>query len=544
MITKPTKRFWNLLIKYKSILKQIYLYAFFIGIINLTLPVGIQAIINYLQTGELTSAWMILVGFVLIGILLTGILQVLQLRLVENIQQDLFARSAFEFAFRMPKIAFVKLDTIHAPELVNRFFDTLTLQKGLPKILIDFSLALFQIFFGLILLTIYSSYFVILGMVLAAILWIIYKLTATKGLSTSLQESMEKYKLAHWLEEVARVNASFKIFNKDRLHLKLADDAVATYLIARHKHFKVLLNQYWLFIGFKLTIAAGLLILGSILVFQEKINLGQFVAAEIIIILIINSIEKVIRLVETIYDVLTGLEKIGYITDLELDTNNGTTAVKNTTGLSVSAKSICVRFPKEDKTVIDYLSFEIKPNEKVVLQGKSGSGKSVLTKVLSGLYTISKGELLINDVPISHYDRDNYFGSIGVNLPTNQLFEGSIKDNILMGREFDETEVSEILHFLKLDSFLNYQPHGINTIIDSGGRRLPRGIIQKIQVARILIHQPKLLLLEEPLQFLEESEKIRIIDYLTSDSYKATIIVVSDFYYWQKKCQRTIDLNS
>jgi ABC-type bacteriocin/lantibiotic exporter with double-glycine peptidase domain len=210
----------------------------------------------------------------------------------------------------------------------------------------------------------------------------------------------------------------------------------------------------------------------------------------------------------------------------------------------VSAKSICVRFPKEDKTVIDNLSFEIKPNEKVVLQGKSGSGKSVLTKVLSGLYTISKGELLINDVPISHYDRDNYFGSIGVNLPTNQLFEGSIKDNILMGREFDETEVSEILHFLKLDSFLNYQPHGINTIIDSGGRRLPRGIIQKIQVARILIHQPKLLLLEEPLQFLEESEKIRIIDYLTSDSYKATIIVVSDFYYWQKKCQRTIDLNS
>ena len=543
MITQPTKRLFNLLIKYKSVLKQIYLYAFFIGIINLTLPIGIQAIINYLQTGELTSAWLILVGFVLVGILLTGILQVLQLLLVENVQQDLFARSAFEFAYRMPRIAFVRLDTIHAPELVNRFFDTLTLQKGLPKILIDFSLALFQIFFGLILLTFYSSYFVILGFILAGILWIIYKLTGAKGLATSLEESKYKYRLAHWLEEIARTNASFKIFNKDRLHLKLADEGVESYLEARQKHFKVLLRQYWLFIAFKLTIAGGLLILGSILVFQEKINIGQFVAAEIVIILIISSVEKVIRLVETIYDVLTGLEKIGYITDLELDKDSGTITVNNDNGLSVSARSVSVVFPKENKTVIDNLSFEIKPNEKVVLNGKTGSGKSVLTKVLSGLYTIKKDELLINNIPLSHYDRDNYFASIGVNLPTNQLFEGSIKDNILMGREFSENKINGILQFLKLEEFINYQPYGIDTNIDSGGRRLPRSIIQRIQLGRILVHQPKLLLLEEPLQFLEESEKIRIIDYLTSDAFKATVIVVSDFNYWQKKCNRTIDLN-
>ncbi len=543
MITQPTKRFFNLLIRYKSVLKQIYLYAFFIGIINLTLPIGIQAIINYLQTGELTSAWFILVGFVLIGILLTGILQVLQILLVENVQQDLFVRSAFEFAYRIPRIAFIKLDTIHAPELVNRFFDTLTIQKGLPKILIDFSLALFQIFFGLILLTVYSSYFVILGFVLASLLWIIYKITGNKGLKTSLEESKHKYILAHWLEEIARTNASFKLFNINRLHLKIADDGAGNYIEARQKHFKVLLRQYWLFIGFKLTIAGGLLILGSVLVFQEKINLGQFVAAEIVIILIINSVEKVIRLIETIYDVLTGLEKIGYITDLELDTDKGTSSVNGNEGLSVSAQSISVVFSEENKPVIDNLSFDIRPNEKVVLQGPSGSGKSVLTKLLSGLYTINKGELLINDIPLSHYNLDNYFASIGVNLPTNELFEGSIKDNILMGRDFTESQLNEILQFLRLDEFINFQVNGIDTIMDSGGRRFPRSIIQKIQLARILIHKPKLLILEEPLHFLEESEKIRIIDYLTSDAYKATIIVVSDFGYWQQKCNRTINLN-
>ena len=136
MTLTPIRRFWNLLKKFRQEIRQIYVYALFIGIVNLTLPLGIQAIINFLQTGELTSTWIILVGFVLVGIAITGLLQVLQFRIVENIQQELFTRSAFEFAYRLPKISFLKLDKIHAPELANRFFDTLTIQKGLPKILI------------------------------------------------------------------------------------------------------------------------------------------------------------------------------------------------------------------------------------------------------------------------------------------------------------------------------------------------------------------------------------------------------------------------
>jgi ABC-type bacteriocin/lantibiotic exporter with double-glycine peptidase domain len=143
MAITPVKRFWKLLSQYKKEIRKIYTYALFIGMVNLTLPLGIQAIINFLQTGQLTSTWVILVGFVLVGITITGMLQVLQLRMVENIQQDLFTRSAFEFAYRIPTISLLQLDKIHAPELVNRFFDTLTIQKGLPKILIDFSLAIF-----------------------------------------------------------------------------------------------------------------------------------------------------------------------------------------------------------------------------------------------------------------------------------------------------------------------------------------------------------------------------------------------------------------
>ena len=239
----PINRFWRLLSLYKPELRQIY--AVFIGIVNLTLPLGIQAIINFIQTGEMTSSWIVLVCFVLVGIAVTGLLQVLQLRIVENIQQDLFTRSAFEFAFRIPKISFLQLDKIHAPELMNRFFDTLTIQKGLPKVLIDFSLAAFQIIFGLILLAIYSPYFIILGFALLFVLWLIFQITGPQGLTTSLKESKYKYNLVHWLEEVARLNRSFKMNPSSKFHLKKTDAIVIDYLSARDRHFQVRINQFF-----------------------------------------------------------------------------------------------------------------------------------------------------------------------------------------------------------------------------------------------------------------------------------------------------------
>ncbi len=542
MTIQPIKRFWNLLAKFKIELRQIYFYALIIGIVNLTLPLGIQAIINFLQTGELTSTWVILVGFVLVGIAITGFLQVLQLRIVENIQQDLFARSAFEFAYRLPKITLLQLDKIHAPELVNRFFDTLTIQKGLPKILIDFSLAAFQIVFGLVLLAIYSPYFILLGLVLAFILWLIFKVTGPQGLDTSLKESKYKYKLAHWLEEIARINRSFKVYAKNKFHLDKTDDIVSGYLVSREKHFKVLISQFKLFVGFKVIVAAGLLLLGGYLVFQERMNIGQFVAAEIIIILIINSIEKVLRSIDTIYDVLTALDKIGYVTDLKLDENKGKAIVNSEKGLSLKARELVFGFPDEKKKIFDNLSFDINANDKVVLVGKSGSGKSLLLQIMAGIHEVDDGELYVNDIPFSSYQSETLYESVGISFPVNQIFEGTFKENILLGRNIDDKEISEIIKLLKLDEYLIHQSQGIDSFVDSGGRRLPRSIIQKLLVARIIIGKPKLLLMEDPLLFIEEEEKKRIIDYIMDTKRNWTVVVVSAYKYWTEKSNKIIEL--
>jgi ABC-type bacteriocin/lantibiotic exporter with double-glycine peptidase domain len=290
-----------------------------------------------------------------------------------------------------------------------------------------------------------------------------------------------------------------------------------------------------------LVVGTTLLLLGGSLVFMDKMNIGQFVAAEIIVLLTINSVEKLFTTIDVIYDVLTALDKIGHISDLKLDEDTGEYQVKSDKGLSIRAEKITFHFENEIP-IFSELSFHIMSNEKVILKGSSGSGKTLLLQIIAGIHNISSGHLHINEVPIKNYKRKSLHESIAIGLNTNQLFEASILDNITMGREFDATLLSELLELLNLNTYLMQQSLHLESIIDSGGRRLPQSIIQKIQLARLLIGKPQLLLLEDPFHSIGLDEKKRIIDYITDNRRNCTLVVISDFEYWQEKCPKVLEI--
>jgi len=175
MSISPLKRLINLLKLDKRDISQVFFYAIFAGFVSLSLPLGIQAIINLIQSGRVSVSWIVLVIIVIIGVALVGILSIMQLRITENLQQKIFVRSSFEFGYRLPKIKFEELYNQYPPELANRFFDTITIQKGASKLLIDFSTALLQIVFGIILLSLYHPFFIFFGLILLLLLYIIFK---------------------------------------------------------------------------------------------------------------------------------------------------------------------------------------------------------------------------------------------------------------------------------------------------------------------------------------------------------------------------------
>ena len=362
----------------------------------------------------------------------------MQLSLAETIQQRIFQRSSFEFAVRIPRIRLEQVASKYAPELINRFFDTLSLQKGLSKILLDIGASALQIVFGLLLLSFYHPFFILFGIGLVLTLYIVLRATGPKGLETSIEESTYKYQVAYWLEELARTMNTFKLAGESGLPVQRTDKLVSNYLSARKSHFRILVIQYMNVIGFKAFVAGGLLIIGSILVLDNQINLGQFVATEIIIILIINSVEKLIRTMEPVYDVLTALEKIASITDLELEREGGVPLElsENRSPLSVSVKNLTYGTNHIGQTLLKNSSFDIAAGERVMVYGYSGSGRSKLLELLAGLYQNYEGVILYNDQSANSLDLRSLRSHIGDSLSEEDIFEGTIAENILIGKDW------------------------------------------------------------------------------------------------------------
>ena len=426
----PLQRFFNLLKLDKKDVSQLFFYAMFSGLISLSLPLGIQAIINFIQSGRVSASWIVLIILVVIGVALVGILSLMQLRISENLQQKIFVRSSFEFAARLPKIKQTQLYNSYAPEVASRFFDTLTIQKGTSKLLLDFSAALLQISFGVILLSLYHPFFIIFGILLFILLYVVFKFSYSAGLETSMKESKFKYKVANWLHEMARNSYSFKNETNYDFALQKNNLLVTDYLNYREKHFNIIKRLFSQLIVFKIIITAGLLLIGGFLVLSQKMNIGQFVASEIIILLVINSVEKIILGLETFYDVLTSIEKIGEITDLELEDQINSSNPACYTSINLEAENIGFKFPDSSKKVINDISLKINQGEKIIINGENGSGKSTFIKILCGVLEPKTGSIYINDETFRKLDTNQFRSQIACILHGESTFEGTLLENI------------------------------------------------------------------------------------------------------------------
>ncbi len=538
----PYQRFWLLLKPDSKEIYQVYTYAFFKGVIALSLPIGIQSIINLIQGGAVSVSWMVLVFIVTLGIALGGYMQLMQMRIIETIQQKIFTRAAFDFTYRIPKITFEQIYQHYAPELMNRFFDVLTLQKSLSKIIIDFSTAILQIIFGLILLSLYHPFFILFSILLIVLVFSIIKLTSKKGLETSLNESKYKYKVVSWLEELARVKDSFKLAGVSDLPESKTDERVLGYLESRENHFQVLKKQYVLLLLFKIIVALGLLIVGGLLVLNQQMNIGQFVAAEIIILLVIDSSEKIIMNLENVFDILTSLEKLGQVTDLELDnqSNNSTLNHDIHSPIQVEIKDLSFTYPGRTKSIIKNVNYQFKANHNYCITGNNGSGKSTLVHLISGLYQPQSGRVCINDLPINNYNISQLYKVVGNGLSEESIFEGTLLENITLGREFVKIEdVLWAVEQVYLSEFVKELPKGLDTLIDIGDR-LSKSVVQRIIIARSIVNKPKLLLLENQIEFINENERNKIIDFLTNKSNSWTLISISNNKYLQQKSDSII----
>lgn len=526
----------------KKDISTIYVFAILGGLISLSLPLGIQTIISFVQANQISASVVVLITIVVLGVFLNGLVQVRQMQVIEKVEQKIFTRYSLAFADKLPKLNIEKLDNYYLPELVNRYFDTISLTKGIEKLLLDIPAAIIQIFFGLILLSFYHPVFIAFGALLIFIVIIIIRFSSPQGLATSLKASDYKYGMAAWLEEMARVIKSFKFSKGTSLHMKKSDTLISNYLEARTAHFRVLLTQYWSFILFKIIITAAMLMMGTVLLIDNKISVGQFIAADIVIITIIGSVEKLIGSLDKVYDTLTSIQKLSKILDSEIETSGGIPIADNNKGMTIEFDKVSFSYNDEEK-VLDEISFRISPGQMVCLKGASGSGRTTILRLLSGAYNNFEGSVLIDSIPIGNYNLQSLRSNTGILLNQQDIFQGTLLENITLGNEtITIKNITELAEKVGLSDFIKNNKEGFDTILDPLGKRLSKNERQNILLLRALVGNARLLLLEEPFDHLDEQQKANIIELLKANK-KYTILITSQKEDTASFCDVVFTLN-
>lgn len=530
MEISPKKYGYNLfkyITKEKKDVTNIYFYAILNGLVQLTVPLGIQSIVSFVMGATMATSIYILIAFVVLGTWLVGYFRLKVMQIIEKIQQKIFVEFSIAFSEKLPKINLSETRKYYLPELVNRFFDTQNLQKGISKILLEIPTALIQIFFGILLLSFYHPWFLVFGALVIICVVIIFRFTMESGIKSSIEESDKKYEVASWLEDIAASIKTFKLNSQTEIHLKGTDERVVDYLDHRTSHFRVLIFQYKTIIAFKVIITLLMLVIGTYLLVNQQLNIGAFIATEIVVLSIMMAVEKLIISLESYYDVITALAKLHKVTELPEENTGTLTFEEQKRGFDIKFKDVNFTFNDYQK-ILEDINFNIPENTLTIISGQLGSGKSLLINMMTGFYEPTSGSILFDKIPLKNIDKISLRNQIGMYLEDMTIIKGTVYENIILGHNETSAEhILDIAEEIGIENFSSQFSNGFFTEISETDTEISFSSKKKILLLRALAGDRRLLILDDPLDGMDDDFKTKMTSYLMKRKQTTTVIIVS-----------------
>lgn len=508
------------------------------GLVSLVLPVAVQALVNTVAFGTLLQPLVVLTLLVFVALSFVTVLNACRQWVVEMIQRRIFVRLAGEVTEKLVMVDPNALNRHHAPELVNRFLEVVTVQKAGAGLLMDGLTVVVQTVIGMVLLGVYHPFLLAFDVLLVASILVVVFPLGGGAIPTSVKESKAKYALVAWLEEVARHQIAFKAGAGAALAFEKTNELVEEYLGYRAKHFRVLLRQVIGSFTLQALASASLLGVGGWLVISRQMTLGQLVAAELVVALVVSGFTKFGKHLESYYDLMASLDKLGYLTDLPVERETGGALARKQGGASVRLRDVTVEAGLRGR-LLEGVNLELPAGARVALVGGTGSGKSTLLDVLYGLKQPSAGYVELDGRDFRDVRLGDLRDQIGL-VREPQIFEGTILENLRLGDAGMTVEAaSEALEQVRLlDSVLRL-PEGLSTKLQTGGLPLSPGQRVQLEVARALAHHPRLLILDECLDWLDDlPEREAVLDFLFSQEREWTLVVVSHSSDILGRCER------
>ena len=505
-----------------------FVYSIAEGLLLLAVPIATQALVNTIAFGTLMQPLVVLVAIVLLALSLSGLLNVMRLYVVEVMQRRVFVRIGTDVVYRLLRVRIDGFDKGYGPELVNRFFEVVTVQKAGATLIVDGLSLLIKTAVGLAVMAAYDPILLAFDLALVVSVVVILVPLSAGALKTAVQESKAKYAMAAWLQELARHPTTFKSAGGQAYALHRADALATGYLKYRALHFSVILRQTIGSLGLQTFGTAALLGAGGYLVIEQRLTIGQLVAAELIVAVVLSGIAKLGKQLENFYDLLAAVDKLGYFTDLPLEKSGPEALERLATGAELELKSVTFAHDNRHRPILDSAHWRIEPGSRVGLIAASGSGKSTALDVIYGLRPAQSGVIEFDGCDTRDLRLEDLRAQIAL-VRQPEVFQGSVADNVRLGdTRMTLDQVRDALRLAGLLDDVQLLPDGLRTELITNGLPLSHGQVIRLMLARAVASRPRLLILDEILDPIDDFvERARLIDRLFERSNPWTLIVVS-----------------
>ena len=511
-----------------------------IGFLSLVSPIAVQMLVNIVTLGGVTQPLIMLSFILFILLCLSGAIYVLEYYVVEHIQRRVFVRVARETSQTASQMPIIVYDNQNSVEFMNRFFDVSTIQKATYILLTNGLMAVMQLVIGSIVLLFYSFYFAVIVFAILAISAFIVYILGHHAAKYAIAESYAKYDMVAWLQTIAKNFHIFKFSHGHQLAKNKTEQLISHYLHNRHQHFNLLLKQNILAVIAYACAGTLMMAFGGLLVMRGEINLGQFVAAEFIIFGVLSAFISFVKKLETYYDMMAAVDKIGGIEDLQKE-NFKTHLITLTHPINLTFNNVSYAYIPS-RPVINNLSFSIQNGQSVAFYGADSSGKSTICDLICALRQPTYGNILINNVDLRLVNFKSLREQIGLATDPEVLQE-SILENI---RLFDESipvhEIQAILTGLNIEKEISFLPAGQDTLLSANGSPLTLMYIRLLMIARALINKPSFIVIDGLLDELSYSAIADVLRFIKNYNSESTLVVLTNNDTVACNCQQVIKL--
>ncbi len=526
----PAQRLINLLRLEWDDVFTLLAFALGVGLLSLVAPAAIEALVNTVAFGILLWPVVVLSLVMFALLFISAVLRAMQTYVAECLQRRLFVRTALGFADRLARTSVASFDHANRADIVNRFFEVSSGQKSIATLLVEGIGIIMMTLVGLIVLATYHPYLLTFALVMAGLVAFLLVVLGLGGVRTGIDESYAKFDVAAWLEEVARCPHTFRSGAGATLAMDRADALANDYITSRKRHFAVVWRQTLFALMLEAVGCTILLGLGGWLVINRQLTLGQLVASELIVTLVLGAVSKMGKYVEIFYDLQATLDKLGILDRLPPEAVDGEVLEADVGPIAVVA----------DIQGFDGHSqhLEIAPGERVALVG--ATGKTPLLQTLALLRLPRKGRVELDGIDIRGLDRPATRRQIAY-LGKAEVFEGTISENIRLGRtDVTPAAIRDALDAVGLSASVARLPGGLQAHLAPDGHPLSNSELNRLAIVRAIVGKPRLLLIDGTLDGLDLGECPELLDVLFDPAAPWTLVLVSVRDSIRGRCGRIV----